>query len=178
MPRFFMQLDMNEELYKLGITFFLTTRGIPQIYYGSEILMTHTEGDHHGYIRKDFPGGWEGDNVNAFTGEGLSENEAKMQDFFKKLLNWRKNCEIIHSGKLIHFAPDGGIYTYGRYNEDGAVVVFLNKNESSKILELDRFKEFLGAYTSGKDVVSGRSYLLDNTIEIPAITGLVLELNK
>lgn len=101
MSRFYMQVGMNDDLYKLGITYILTTRGIPQIFYGSEILMTHTESDHHGHIRKDFPGGWEGDMKNGFTGKGLAENELEMQDFFKNLLNWRKENPVIHTGKLI-----------------------------------------------------------------------------
>lgn len=90
MPRLYMQLGMNFDLYKLGITIFLTTRGIPQIFYGSEILMTHTEGDDHGSIRKDFPGGWPGDKINGFNGAGLKTNEAEAQNFFWTLLNWRK----------------------------------------------------------------------------------------
>jgi glycosidase len=176
MPRFFMQLEMNEDLYKLGITYLLTTRGIPQIYYGSEILMTHTEGDHHGYIRKDFPGGWEGDRKNAFTGLGMEQNELEMQQFFKTLLNWRKGNPVIHSGKLIHFAPHQGVYVYGRYNEDSRVMVLLNKTDKNASLNTDRFKELIGSYMKGTDVITRKIYDLTGEINVPPLTGLVLEL--
>ena len=102
MSRFYMQVGMDQDLYKLGITYILTTRGIPQIFYGSEILMTHTESNSHGDIRKDFPGGWEGDRVNGFTGENLTEDEKAMQAFFRKLLHWRKDNLLVQKGKLIH----------------------------------------------------------------------------
>ncbi len=118
MSRFYMQVGMDVDLFKLGITYILTTRGIPQIFYGTEILMTHKESNSHGHIRKDFPGGWEGDKVNAFTGKGLLKKEIEVQNFFKKLLNWRKGNPVIHTGKLTHFAPENGVYVFFRYNND------------------------------------------------------------
>jgi glycosidase len=177
MSRFFMQLGMNRELYKLGIIYILTTRGIPQIFYGSEILMTHTEGDHHGYIRKNFPGGWEGDTKNAFNGEGFSKEEKEMQEFFKTLLQWRKNNPVIHDGRMIHYLPEDGVYVYGRFNDESRVLILLNKTSENKTLKTEHFKEIIGQYTKGKDVISGLSYKLDNKITIPKLTGLVLELN-
>ncbi len=175
MSRFYMQVGMNDELYKLGITYILTTRGIPQIFYGSEILMTHTEGDHHGWIRKDFPGGWTGDSKNAFSGEGLSENEKEMQSFFKKLLNWRKDADVIHTGKLIHYAPEDGVYVYGRYNDSQTVMVLLNKTGKKVELKTERFYELIGQYKEGRDVISGSTFDLENKITVPAMTGLILE---
>lgn len=176
MPRFYMQLGMDPELYRLGIAFILTTRGIPQIYYGSEILMTHTEGDHHGYIRKDFPGGWEGDPVNGFTGEGLSREEKAMQQYFSTLLNWRKDNTVIHTGRLVHFAPEGGTYVYGRYNDRKSVMVILNKATVNVELGMDRFRELTGKHTGGTDVISGRRYDIGKKLEVPARTALILEL--
>ena len=173
-----MQLGMNDDLYKLGITYILTTRGIPQIFYGSEILMTHTEGDHHGWIRKDFPGGWIGDEKNAFTGEGISANEKDMQDFFKKVLNWRKENPVIHTGKMIHYAPEDDVYVYGRDNEDKRVMILLNKSKENKTIDTERFYELIGQYKTGRDVISGNTYDLNDEIIVPALTGLILELNN
>jgi glycosidase len=178
MSRFFMQLGMNKDLYKLGITYILTTRGIPQIFYGSEILMTHTESDHHGHIRKDFPGGWAGDEKNAFTGSGLSKDEKEMQAFFKKLLSWRKENSVIHTGKMIHYAPEKGVYVYSRSNEEKSVLVLLNKSNTKQTLETERFSEIIGQYKKGTDVISGKSFELTEKITIPSLTGLVLELEK
>lgn len=176
MPRFFMQVGQDVDLYKLGIIYILTTRGIPQIFYGSEILMTHEESDHHGHIRKDFPGGWEGDKVNAFTGEGLSKESREMQEFFRKLLNWRKSAEIIHTGKLIHYAPEDGVYVYGRYNKEQRVMILLNKEDKKKSLDVGRFEELMGNFETGTDVITGTSYSLTKEITVPPLKGLILEL--
>ncbi len=116
MSRFYVQVGEDEDLLKTGIAFFLTTRGIPQIYYGTEILMRH-EGSEHGNIRADFPGGWKGDEINAFTGEGLSLQQKEMQNYVSTIQNWRKEKPVIHHGKLMHFAPENGIYVYFRYND-------------------------------------------------------------
>jgi len=178
MARFFMQLEKDTALYNLGIAWLLTTRGIPQIYYGSEILMDHPETNEHGDIRKDFPGGWENDPASAFSGEGLSSAQAKEQAYFKTLLNWRKNNPVIHSGKLMHFAPDKGCYVYFRYNEEARVMIILNKNKENTSLPLERYAEMLHSYPSGTDVLTGKTYSLGNELVIPAQTALILELKQ
>ncbi|MEX0986402.1 MAG: glycoside hydrolase family 13 protein [Bacteroidales bacterium] len=178
MSRFYMQMGMDVDLYKLGIIYVLTTRGIPQIFYGSEILMTHEEGDHHGYIRKDFPGGWMGDPVNAFTGEGLADAEKEMQEFFKQMLNWRKNNPVIHTGKMLHFTPEKSIYVYGRFNEEKTVMVILNKGDQDVPLQTARFKELTGNFKFGEDVITGAQYNLDTEIVVPSVSGFVLELKN
>jgi neopullulanase len=123
------------------LAFFLTTRGIPQIYYGTEILMRH-EGDNHGNIRADFPGGWEGDKVNAITGVlDCLRNRKAMQEYISTIQNWRKNKPVIHSGKKMHFMPEDGIYTYFRYNDNETVMVVLNKNKQPKTLVTQRNNE-------------------------------------
>jgi len=176
MARFYMQLGMQQDLYKMGIAYYLTIRGIPQIYYGSEILMTHTEGDGHGYIRKDFPGGWLGDKVNAFTGQNLPEDAQETKDFFTKLLNWRKDKTVIHSGKTIHFAPEEGVYIYARYDERDTVLVVMNKNNGEKKISPERYLEIIGPHVSGRDVVSGKSYVVNKSFTVPGRQTLVLEL--
>lgn len=132
--------DISKTQMALG--YILCLPRIPQVYYGTEILMHDTAkpGD-HGLIRSDFPGGWKGDEVNAFTGEGLSQEQKGMQGFMKKLLNYRKTSKAIHEGKTIHFAPFEGTYTLFRVFDDEVVVLMINKNEQPKTLDLNRFNE-------------------------------------
>jgi glycosidase len=178
MPRFYMELDMNVDLFRLGITYFLTTRGIPQIFYGTEILMSHTEGDDHGWIRKDFPGGWEGDKVDAFTGSGLKEDEAAVQNMFWTILNWRKDNPVIHTGELTHYAPENAVYVFFRHNNDKKVMVVLNKNKKDVELDLARFNEIIKGETSGKEIISGRQLdLSSGTLTSPALNPMIIELN-
>ncbi|KPK87191.1 MAG: alpha-amlyase [Bacteroides sp. SM23_62_1] len=176
MSRFYMQVGMDAELFKLGIAYILTTRGIPQIFYGTEILMTHTESNEHGYIRKDFPGGWTGDKINGFTGTGLSEKEKEIQNFIKTILKWRKNNTAVHSGKMTHFVPENGIYVYFRHDKDHKVMVILNKNKEDQKLEIHRFNEMLNGITKGRDVITGREYELHDEITVPGMSPLILEL--
>jgi glycosidase len=176
MSRFFMQVGMNVDLFKLGISFILTTRGIPQIFYGTEILMTHTEGNDHGHIRKDFPGGWQGDKINGFTGRGLTSSEIEIKEYFKKLLNWRKNCKLVQNGKLTHFVPQDGIYVYFRYNDEGKVMVILNKNLHEQILNLERFRELLDKGEKGREVISGKVIELEDEIVLEPMTPMIIEI--
>lgn len=142
MSRIFTQLQQNEVNTKMALSYLLTLPRIPQLYYGTEIFMNDTAkpGD-HGLIRTDFPGGWEGDTVNAFTGKGLTEAQTDMQLFVKKLLNYRKTSKAIHEGKTIHFAPNNGVYVLFRMQGDEVVVNIINKNENPVTLNLNRFEE-------------------------------------
>lgn len=177
MSRFFVQVNEDVDLLKMGVAFFLTTRGIPQIYYGTEILMRH-EGSEHGDIRADFPGGWEGDKVNAFTGEGLSDEAKDMQKYISIVQNWRKNATAIHKGKLMHFVPEEATYTYFRYTDDEAVMVILNKNTEAKTIKTGRFEEVISCYTSGKEIISGKEIYDISEVTIPAKSAVIIELRK
>ncbi len=177
MARFFTQVNEDFDLFKMGIIYTLTMRGIPQIYYGTEILMDSSEnpGD-HGLIRSDFPGGWQGDKVNAFTGNGLRPNQVQAQEFMRKLLTWRKDKAVIHTGKLMHFAPENGVYTYFRYNGEECVMVVLNLAEQMVSPPMEKYAERTNGYTMGIDVVTGKGYELDN-LSVPPKSALILELN-
>lgn len=177
MSRFFVQQGEDVNLLKMGIAFFLTTRGIPQIYYGTEILMRH-DGSEHGDIRADFPGGWSGDQMNGFTGEGLSEAAKDMQKYVSTIQNWRKEATVIHKGKLTHFVPEEGTYTYFRSTDDEAVMVILNKNEEAKSIGTNRFKEVIAAYKTGKEIISGKQLDDISTITVPARSAVIVELSK
>ncbi|HEY3370112.1 MAG TPA: glycoside hydrolase family 13 protein [Prolixibacteraceae bacterium] len=176
MSRFYTQLDGNFDLFKLGIAYYATMRGIPQIFYGTEILMTNAGPKDDGIIRSDFPGGWAGDSVNAFTGAGLTSQQKEAQEFFRKVLNWRKTNEAIHSGNLKHFAPIDGVYVYFRTHEKETVMVVLNKNKEEKNLATDRFSEVMGKCTSGKEVISGLNITDLKNLKIPAMSAMIIEL--
>ncbi|NRD21794.1 glycoside hydrolase family 13 protein [Winogradskyella litoriviva] len=142
MSRVFTQLKGDVVNTKMALSYLLMMPRIPQIYYGTEILMDDFEkpGD-HGLIRTDFPGGWQGDSVNAFTGEGLSDTQKDMQLFLTKILNYRKTSEALHNGKTLHFAPKDGIYILARIVDNETVVHIINKNKEAQELELSRFEE-------------------------------------
>lgn len=175
MSRFYVQVGEDVNLLKMGLAYFLTIRGIPQIYYGTEILMRH-DGWEHGDIRADFPGGWAGDETNAFTGEGLTSAQLDMQQYVSKLQNWRKNKSVIHKGKLLHFVPDQGTYVYFRYDENETVMVVLNNNEESSTIKGERFQEILSPYTRGKDIVSSTNIADISSFEVPAKSAMIIEL--
>jgi glycosidase len=145
---------------KMAMAFILTTRGIPQIYYGSEILMTTGEDKGDGQKRKDFPGGWKEDPRNAFTAEGRTAEENDMFGFVRKLIHWRNANEVIQTGKFRHFIPSDAIYIYFRYNKDKTVMVIMNNNEEKKTIEMKRYQEFLGNFSQGYEIISGQP--LDN----------------
>lgn len=167
----------NPEAYKLALTLISTVRGIPQIYYGSEIGMRGDKpklGD--GDIRRDFPGGWKNDPQNAFNPASQTKEQKEFYDFTQKILNWRKNNDIIHTGKTKHYLPENGVYVYFRYNEKGNVMVVLNNNEKEQTLNLKRFAESLKGVTKAKDALTGQEILLDANLTVPAKSPLILEL--
>lgn len=134
MSRIFTQLKGDITKTKMALSYYLMMPRTPQIYYGTEILMDDFKkpGD-HGLIRTDFPGGWNGDSVNAFTGKGLTSDQKDMQLFLKKVLNYRKSSKAMHEGKTIHFAPRGGLYVLFRMYEDEVVAIFLNKSDRTSV---------------------------------------------
>lgn len=176
--RFFSSIGEDLSKFKTAMTFLMTTRGIPQVYYGGEILMTGLKSQGDGNLRKDFPGGWQGDKKNGFTGAGLTTSQLDAQQFMKKLVNWRKGKEVVHNGKLKHYCPRDNFYVYFRYDEKETVMVVLNLNTKDTVLNTERFAESLKGFTAAKEVLSGRSLNDLKNIAIPAKTSMVLELLK
>lgn len=176
MDRLFTQLGNDVALTKMALTYLLTIRGIPQIFYGTEVLMNNT-GNHKndGLIRSDFPGGWYQDSINAFTGVGLSESQKNMQYYLKQLLNWRKANPVIADGQILHFAPFDGLYVYFRYNKEKTVMVVINKNEIDKSVDVTRFAEILKSKSSALNIITGEQVSIGSTFSVPAKTALVLE---
>ena len=176
MNRIFTQLDEDVALWRMAIAFYATMRGIPQIFYGTEILMSHPGTDSHGALRADFPGGWPDHDRNAFTGEGLTDQEQDAQAFMKNLLNWRRQADVIHSGKLMQFTPVGNVYAYFRYDDDDTVMVIFNRGNDTVEFDTARFAERLDGFTHGTDVISGDRIGLSKTLELAPVSVMVLEL--
>jgi glycosidase len=177
MQRFYTQVNENADLLKMGIVYYATMRGIPQIFYGTEVLMASPGQKDDGIIRSDFPGGWAGDKINAFTGEGLTDVQKQAQQYIKKVLNWRKTSEAVHFGALKHFAPEDGIYVYFRTSDQQKVMVVLNKNQPEKTLATARFAEALGNARSGKEVISGTEISDLANLKVPGLSAMIIELN-
>lgn len=177
MSRIYTQLNEDFEKYKLALSYIATVRGIPQIFYGTEILMKNPGTEDHGIIRSDFPGGWKNDKVNAFTGKGLSAKEKEAQQFVKKLMNWRKRSPVVHHGKLMHFAPKNQdeIYVMFRYDDKDKIMLVLNKNDKDMEVDLKPYQEILGNSLTGKDVLSGTEFTAAKKISVKAMTAMIIE---
>ena len=176
MSRLFSQVNENLELFNLGLTYMLTTRGTPQIYYGTEILMSNPGTDDHGIIRSDFPGGWQGDQKNGFSNVGLSSIQIETKIHIQKLLKWREKKGVIHHGKMMHFVPENNIYVYFRYDNDEKVMVVLSLNKMDVSLDLKRFKEMLPNSFSATEIISGTNMELSDALNVPAYKSLILAL--
>ncbi|GAA4324618.1 glycoside hydrolase family 13 protein [Mucilaginibacter gynuensis] len=170
--------DKDLDRYKQAFAFLLTTRGIPQIYYGTEILMTGTKNEGDGQIRKDFPGGWEGDKKDAFTATGRTDMQNEAFNYLQELLQWRKTSAPVIDGKLIHYAPDNSnVYVYARIKDGKTVLVMLNGSSKDQTLDMDRFTDVTGKHTGGKDVITGKQISIAKTATVPARNQYILELN-
>lgn len=161
--------------YKMGLALLITSRGYPQIYYGTEIMLDGIQGSYEGH-RFNFPGGWQGDSRDAFTSQGRTKQENEVFDYTKLLLNYRKLNPVLQNGKMKQFIPYEGIYVYFRYNESQTIMIAANNNEEAKNLDLNRFNEMLEGKTHGRNIVSQNQFELTSSISIPAKTVLILEL--
>ncbi|AWM13114.1 alpha-amlyase [Flavobacterium sediminis] len=174
--RFNQNYQKDFKKYQLGMTVLATMRGIPQLYYGTEIAMAGDKGKGDADIRQDFPGGWESDSNNAFTNSGRTAEQKHFFDFTKKVLNWRKTSKAIHNGKLMHYIPENNVYVYFRYTDDETVMVILNNNLENQTLSLSRFEERLKDFTSADEVISGSKISLEKELSISGKTAMILEL--
>lgn len=174
--RIYSLLYENLNLLKTSMIFTATTRGIPQFYYGSEVLAKSPIEREDGLVRSDMPGGWAGDYINAFTGKGLSADQADAQRTLKTLLRWRKTNAAVQTGKLVHFVPEAGTYVYFRYTDTQKVMVVLNKNKQDTDLDLKRFGELLNGEGVGKNILTGESIDLSRPLKLKAMTSVVIDI--
>jgi glycosidase len=175
MTRFFSEIGEDTAGQKIGIEWLLTERGIPQLYYGTEICMAGI--DHpDGYVRLDFPGGWPGDKKNAFTGDGLASYETDVQQLVRTLANFRLHSSALKTGKMMQYAPRGGLYVYFRYDGKQTILCAMNPGNKPHRIDFSHYSERTAGFTRGVDIPTGQSYSLDQPVEIPARTMWVMEL--
>jgi len=178
MSRFLKEKETGIDRYRQAMAFLLTTRGIPQLYYGTEILMTGEKKDGDGNLRKDFSGGWPGDPVNAFMASGRTSLQNEAFDYLRKLLQWRKTNPAVAGGKLIHYAPpwQTQCYVYARTKDNNCVLVILNGSNSEQTLSPSTYREVIGDAVAGKDVISDKTIDLTKAITIAPKGVYVLEI--
>ena len=167
------EMAKNLKRYKQAMVFLLTTRGIPQIYYGTEILMTGDKGKGDGDLRKDFPGGWQGDTRNCFAKNGRTALENEAFEFTRQLLNWRKGNQVIGKGNLKHYSIQNGVYVYQREFNGKSVVIIMNGTDDSKELDLAPYQEILPR-ENALDVLTGKNVNLSGKLCLDGRENLIL----
>ena len=168
----------HPEKLKLGIAMLATIRGIPQLFYGDEMMfMTGNPRRDDGRLRMDFPGGWPGDKINLFTEEGRKADKlkAELYDYCRTLFQWRKGKSVIHSGKTLHFLPEQNTYGYFRYDDREVVFVFLNNSDKDVTVPWTRFSEISASLGEGRSVLTGERMRVSDATPVPAGEALIVE---
>ncbi|MEJ7739824.1 MAG: glycoside hydrolase family 13 protein [Chitinophagaceae bacterium] len=178
MDRYLSVIGENFDKYKMGVTWLLTTRGIPSWYYGTEILMKNFKDPTDAEVRRNFPGGFLGDTENKFTSGGRSRKENEAFDYVKSLANYRKMTPALHSGKLMQYVPQDGSYIYFRYNDAKTIMIATNSTDKEINLNTERFTERMKGYTSARNVITNEPINSLSLIKLPPKTAVVLELKK
>lgn len=174
--RFLPEYPTDLSAFKQGISFLLTMPGIPQLYYGTELLMNGNKQKSDGDIRKDVPGGWPEDDVNWFTADGRDSLQNEAFRFMQKLLKWRQGNDIIANGKMKHYALQKGVYAYERYLGEKSVMVFMNGTSKNVTLELNRYAESLKGKSTGFDILTKQQLQLNATLELSPKQIYIVEL--
>lgn len=175
--RFLLKEPENLDVWRQAITFLLTSRGIPQLYYGTELLMNGSKEGSDGYIRLDFPGGFEGDTVDAFTAEGRTPLQNEAWDYLSSLLKWRRDKanDVIAKGTLRHFMPINKAYVYERRLGDNQVVVMINGTDEPLELDMARYAEILPAGSKMHRSLGGEDVEIADTLTLEPRQTLVLQ---
>jgi glycosidase len=175
--RFYSVVGEDTTKYKMGLAWLLTFRGIPQLYYGDEILMTgFTNPD--GNVRRDFAGGWPGDASNKFTKEGRTDKEENIFDYIKRFANFRKSSSAITTGKMMQYVPVDGVYVYFRYDDKQTVMCVMNTKNESSTIDLARFSDGIKDFKKAYDVATGATFSLEPTLSVGGKYLLVMDLKK
>ena len=176
MSRIYTQLDEDYDKWKMAMAFLFTTRGTLQFYYGTEILMGNPGTEDHGIIRSDFPGGWEGDPINAFTGEGLTAQQKEAFAYIQSLAHLRRESCALNMGTLLHYIPQNEVYVYFRTFEDEHKMIVLNRNSEEVSLDLSRFQQGLEDFSAAIEVWTGETTSLEETLTIAPMGALIFDL--
>ncbi len=177
LSRWYSVVDSSIQKDKMGFEWLLTERGIPQMYYGDEVLMGgYTDPD--GWVRLDFPGGWNNDKVNAFTGEGLTQDQLSVQSLIKTLANFRKNSSALKTGKLMQYIPVNGLYVYFRYDNEQTIMCIMNTSDKQQTIDFSKYAERTNGFSQAIDVLNKSTYNISSAITIDSLQSMVLELKK
>jgi len=168
MSRFSSNINEDFDKWKMGIGFLLTTRGIPMIYYGTEIMLEGKKESGDGKLREDFPGGWPSDSISAFTSKNISDRQKEALAYISFLMKYRNENSALQNGKLKHYIPEDGVYTYFRFNDNSNFMIMMNNNSESKSIDVQRFKESTLNYSTGTDIFTSEEFLLNQKILLPA----------
>ena len=187
-------LKKNPNRVKIAMTMMATMRGIPQIFAGDEIMLVSNNlryPSDHGGLRVDFPGGWEGDEINLFTAEGRAAQThntdglkvpkgqaADLFDFTSHLFQWRKNKDVIHNGKTMHFMTRDNTYGYFRYDDDDVVFVYINNSLESKNIPWSYYKEINEGLKGGVNVMTGEPCEVSDATVVAPQSVLIVEYKK
>jgi len=177
MTRFLSQMNEDVDKLKMGIAWLLTYRGIPQMYYGTEVLMKGISNP-DGWVRLDFPGGWNGDPQNKFTSQGRNEKENEVFDYTRRFANFRKASSALKTGNTMQYLPENGVYVYFRYDNKQTVMCVMNQNTDPKTIDLSRFSERIKDFTKAFDVATGVTFNLEPKLTLGGKYVLVMELRK
>jgi len=177
MSRFYSVVGADLRKFKMGVGFLLTTRGIPCIYYGTEILMKNFA-DPDGKVRADFPGGWPGDTVNKFTVAGRSREENEAYFYINKLAHIRRQNPALQTGKLTQFVPENDTYVYFRSNDTSTFMVVMHYGDKEGRLPLVKFSEMFTGYKKGWDVMNGKECKLDEPLALDPFSIQIIELER
>ena len=172
----FLRNGQNVPMLKQALTLLLTTRRIPQLYYGTEVLLNGTKERTDGYVRKDFPGGWPADTLNAFTPEGRTPAQQDMHQWLRTVLRWRRQCPAVTRGGMTHFCPVHGCYVFARTEGEQTVLVILNGTDKPQRLPMSRYAEIIGQRQQATDLTSRRTVPLQGELELQPRESLILEL--
>jgi glycosidase len=177
LTRFLSETGEDVDKLKMGIAWLLTERGIPQLYYGTEILMKGIKNP-DGYVRLDFQGGWQGDAQNKFTTGGRTDKENEIFNYTKRFANFRKSSSAIKTGKLMQYVPKDGLYVYFRYDDKQTVMCVMNTKDQPATIDLSRFSERIKDFAKAYDVATGVTFNLGPTLTVGGKYLLVMDLKK
>ncbi|WP_027330096.1 glycoside hydrolase family 13 protein [Marinimicrobium agarilyticum] len=174
--RLYSLFDEDLDRFNIAMSLLATMRGIPQFFYGSELLATSPKTRDDGAVRSDFPGGWPGDTRNGFTGKGLSEPQRQAQSYLQTLLQWRQTSDAVHNGKLLHYAPHHGVYVYLRYTKEERVLVAINHSDQKQHLSTDRYSQALSNAVTATDVIRKVSQSVEDGLALEPMSAHIFEL--
>jgi glycosidase len=174
MSRFLSVVGEDMTKYKSGMAMLMTMRGVPQMYYGDEILMKNFSNP-DGLVREDFPGGWPGDKDNKFAASGRSSKENDAFNYVRTLANYRKATPALQTGKMMQYIPEDGVYVYFRYDAQKTVMVVYNSREKEQTVTTERYAERTNGAIKARNIITGDTIDLAR-LTLPAKAALVLEL--